>query len=89
MKYLNQILEDIAELAGLSTSKDAAIKNGHDRYLQLEYNSAYGGYRLVNVLVKNGGHNGAFGESSSCARVSKKEMQSYLNGLLNGLSNNK
>jgi len=86
MKELNKILEQIAELSGLSMSKEAAIKNNQDRYLQLEYASIYGGYRLVNVLVKNGGHGGAFGESGSCARLSKKEMTVYLNGLLNGLA---
>lgn len=89
MKNLNQILEQIAELSGLVTSKEAAIKNNQDNYLQLEYASVYGGYRLVNVSVKNGGHSGAFGESASCARLSNKEMTAYLNALLNGLKYDK
>jgi len=85
MKHLNIILKDIATKLNLATSKDEAIQKGLDIYLQLEYARHYGGYRLVNVMVKNGGHLGAFGESSACSRKSKKEMTNYLEGLYSGI----
>lgn len=84
MKNLNIILENIAHLLNLATSKEEAIEKGYDYYLELEYNSHYGGYRLNNVNITNGGHRGAFGESSTCSRRSLKVMEAYLNGIYNG-----
>ena len=81
MKKLNTILEEIATKLDLATNKQDAINKGQDRYLYLEYASHYGGYRLVNVSVKNGGHYGAFGESSTCTRMPLKQMEAYLNGI--------
>ena len=85
MKNLNKILSEIAMLLNMATDKKTAIKKNLTKYLQLDYNSIYGGYRLVNVNVNGGGHSGAFGKSDCCARLSNKEMTLYLNGLLNGL----
>lgn len=90
MKQLNQILELIASELNLATNKKQAIELNLHYYLNLDYNSVYGGYRLINVAVDGGGHFGAFGGSScdgsSCdARRTKKEMESYLEGLYNGV----
>jgi hypothetical protein len=84
MKNLNIIIENIAHLLNLATTKEEAIEKGYDYYLELEYASCYGGYRLNNVNTTNGGHIGAFGESSACSRRSLKEMTAYLNGVYNG-----
>lgn len=84
MKRLNIIIENIAYLLNLTTSKEEAIEKGHDYYLTLEYASHYGGYRLVNVNITNGGHRGAFGEGSACSRRPLKVMEAYLNGIYNG-----
>ena len=85
MKHLNIILKDIETKLNLATSKEEAINKGLEMFLYLEYARHYGGYRLVNVLVKNGGHCNAFGESCSGSRKSNKEMTNYLEGLYNGI----
>lgn len=54
--------------------------------LQVDYNPHYGGYRLVTVNPTNGGHSGAFGKSSCCERQSCKVFNTYLDGLISGLS---
>jgi hypothetical protein len=64
----------------------APHQNGY-KY-RIDFASCYGGYRLVSVNPKNGGHNGAFGESSIAPRMPRKEFIAYLNGLLNGLKYN-
>lgn len=84
-KDLQYALERIAEIADLSTSKEEATDKGHDRYLHLEYAAHYGGYRLVNVGVKNGAHYGAFGLSGSERRLPAKEMMERLTGIAYGL----
>ena len=53
---------------------------------RIDFASCYGGYRLVSVNPKNGGHSDAFGKSECCTRVSKKEFIAYLDGLLAGLN---
>lgn len=50
-----------------------------------DFASFYGGYRLVAVNPENGGHSDAFGKSSCCKRVSRKEFIAYLDGLLAGM----
>ena len=76
---MNPIEKKVAEL-----NRIAPHPNGY-KYI-IDFASCYGGYRLVSVNPKNGGHNGAFGESSCCPRVSKKEFIAYLDGLLAGLN---
>lgn len=85
MKNLQLILADIAHLTGLAITKQGAIDKGFDYYLELEYNSNYGGYRLTNVNITNGGHRGAFNESAACSRRSLKVMTAYLEGVYNGV----
>lgn len=85
MKQLNILLADIAHLLNLAITKQGAIEKGYDYYLELEYNSNYGGYRLVNVNITNGGHRGTFNESTSCPRRSLKVMTAYLEGIYNGI----
>lgn len=83
MKEIKELLKDVAKKYNLDLSKEEAIKNNKDKYLTIDFASCYGGYRLVMVDVKNGGHYGVFGQSSCCSRISKKEMVCYLNGLAN------
>jgi hypothetical protein len=85
MKKLRLILKDICNALNLPYGYDDAISKNAEMYLELEYSSHYGGYRLVNVGIKNGGHYGAFGESSACSRRSLKDMTSYLEGIYNGI----
>ena len=61
----------------------APHQNGY-KY-RIDFASCYGGYRLVSVNPKNGGHSDAFGKSSCCARVPRKAFIAYLDGLLSGL----
>lgn len=49
--------------------------------LKADYNSVYGGYRLVNVNER-GCEFGAFGQSSGIERVNAKTFNMYLEGLL-------
>jgi hypothetical protein len=83
MKEIKQLVGEIASKFNLAINKEDAINKNQDKYIYCEFASCYGGYRLVMVGVSNGGHYGAFNESSCCSRRGKKEMVSYLNGLLN------
>jgi hypothetical protein len=89
MKNLNLILKDICTELNLPFGYDDAVNKNAEMYLYIEFASCYGGYRLVNVLIKNGGHCGAFGESSCCSRKSLKEMTNYLEGILYGIKYSK
>jgi hypothetical protein len=83
-KTLEALLVEIAQNTNQATSEAQAIEMGKDRYLQLEYASVYGGYRVVNVKVVNGGHSGAFGGNGCEARLSAKKMEINLRGVLEG-----
>ena len=83
---LNDILNIIADKLNLATSKQKAIELNQNKYLILENNSTYGGYRVVNVNINNGGHSGAFGESSCESRISKKLMMLKLKAILIGIN---
>jgi hypothetical protein len=83
MKEIKQLMCEVASKFNLATSKEDAINKSQEKYLWVDFASSYGGYRLVMVGVSNGGHYGAFNQSSCCRRMSKKEMVAYLNGLLN------
>lgn len=50
--------------------------------LELDHNSVYGGYRLVNVV--NTAHHGVFGLSSCASRVPAREMYNMLDCLIKG-----
>lgn len=84
-KHLEYLVQDIAALTNSATSEDEAKQKGLERYLCLEYNSVYGGYRLVSVSVTNGGHAGCFGMSSIEPRLRAKDMYSKLTGIIAGL----
>lgn len=73
-KDLRYALERIADLIGGATTQEQAIERGLDRYLWLEYDSIYGGYRVVFVGVKNGAHYGALGMSSIEPRMKASDM---------------
>lgn len=87
-KELETLLAEIASLLNQSVSYDHAVANGHDKYLYLEYASVYGGYRAVNVGIKNGAHYGAFGESSCVARRKASDMYNFLLGIHYGIEFN-
>ena len=86
MKQVKLLVEQIANIKGYAISKDDAINMGLYSYIEVEYNNAYGGYRVVMVRVDSGGHFGALGESSICPRRSKSKMIDFLKGYLNGLN---
>lgn len=85
MKEVQLFVAQISEISGLATSKEQAIELGLKHFLSVDNVAHYGGYRVCSVSVENGGHSGAFGESSVCKRRTKKEMLSFLNGYLNAL----
>ncbi len=85
-KQLNNLLEDLAQLTDMATSKESAEAKGLDKYLYLEYASVYGGWRLVNVGVNNGGHYGAFGSNATEPRLKAKEMEIKLRGIMAGVN---
>lgn len=60
-----------------------------NKNLQLEFNSTYGGYRLVNVNPINGGHSGAFDGNGCEARLNASKMYIKLRGIISGLEYNK
>jgi hypothetical protein len=85
-KQITEELNEIAEKLNLATSKEDAIQKGLTKYLQLEFSGHYGGYRVVNVNVKGGGHSGAFGESACIDRISGKLMLLKLKYILLGIN---
>lgn len=82
---LNQVLNQIAKELNQATSREQAESMNLDKYLFLENNSAYGGYRVVNVGIKNGAHYGAFNESGAETRLKAAEMMTKLNSILTGI----
>ena len=78
---LQNLLRTISELSGISTDK----KEGEKYHLYLDFAACYGGYRLVMVNNENGGHFGAFGESSCCGRLSAGKMADKLRTIVNTL----
>lgn len=84
-KYLNELLEEAAQLSNQAITRTQAEEMGVDKYLHLEYAAVYGGYRIVNVGVKNGAHYGAFGGNGCEARVCAPKMAMRLEGIIAGM----
>lgn len=82
---LQYAIERIAQLTGQATTRTEAENKGLDRYLQLDYSSVYGGYRVVSVLLRSGAHYGALGMSSIETRLKAKEMFLKLQGIEYGI----
>ena len=78
---LESLLQVISELSGISTEK----RDGEKYRLFLDFAACYGGYRLVKVNNENGGHFGAFGESSCCERLRAGKMADKLRTIINTL----
>ena len=78
---LESLLRSISELSGISLEK----KEGEKYHLYLDFASCYGGYRLVRVNNENGGHFGAFGDSSCCERLRAGKMAEKLRTIENTL----
>ena len=78
---LQSLLAEISKLSGISTEK----KDGEKYHLFLDFASCYGGYRLVKVNNENGGHFGAFGDSSCCERLRAGKMADKLRTIVNTL----
>jgi hypothetical protein len=66
------LLSDIKDLSG-------------QKNLQIEYNSTYGGYRLITVNPENGGHSGAFGGNGCEPRLQKKYFEMKLRTIISTL----
>ena len=86
MKTIEKLVSEIASIKGFATNKEEAINNGQTEYIEVEFASCYGGYRVNMVQVRNGAHHGALGESSSCPRRTKGKMIIFLEGYINGLN---
>jgi hypothetical protein len=86
MKEVNKLLAEICLKGGFASNKREALTMGKDKYLHVEYNRTYGGYRLVNVKVDNDGHFGTFGQSSCCKRLPKSKMLAYMQEVLESLA---
>ena len=84
-QLLNNLLADLAGMTGQATSKEQALKLDKPHYLNIEYNSSYGGYRLINVNTQSGGHSGAFGDTGCEDRLNAKSMEVKLRSLITGL----
>lgn len=82
---LENLLSEIGAKSNKATSHEQAKQMGVDKFLQLEYASCYGGWRVVNVGVANGAHYGAFGGNGCEARLSAAKMYEKLNGILAGI----
>ena len=82
---LNEKLAEIASMTNKAVNEEQAVKMGQDKYLHLEYASAYGGYRVVNVKIGSGAHYGAFGGNGCEKRLSAKLMALKLDNIIAGI----
>jgi len=78
-KDIERQVNYLAELSNTKKTEDCKS------YLAIDYAPVYGGYRLVMVNKENGGHYGAFNQSSCSARMKTNEFSSYLTGLIAGI----
>lgn len=88
-KTLSILLTQLANKTNNATSKEEAIAKGLNSYLHLDNYPMYGGYNLVAVSVKGGGHSDAFNSFSSCgnrlkAAVMIEKIRSFMDGLTYG-----
>ncbi len=84
-KEISNTLQVLANRSGLALSKEEAIEKNQKEYLYLEYNSYYGGYRLVMVQINSGGHNNAFGISGMSKRLKASEIVIQIQGIIAGI----
>lgn len=89
IEKINILLNEIANQTNQATSKEQAQSMNLDKYLFIEYASVYGGYRIVNVGVKNGAHYGALNGSGTENRLNAPKMIDKLSNILNGMQINK
>ncbi len=54
--------------------------------LHLSFAASYGGYRLNEMETHTGGASGCFGRSVDCARISAREIDQFLDGIIVGLT---
>jgi hypothetical protein len=86
-KTLSILLKQLANMTNNAVSKDEAIQKGLDYYLYLDNYPMYGGYNLVRVDVKSGGHGTAFNSFSSCGgRINGKAMADKIRSFMDGLA---
>lgn len=71
-ELLNMLVNDISDLA--------PCKDGY-KY-EIDFNSTYGGYRLVLVNLSNGGHSGCFGGNACEPRVKFSEFENKLRTII-------
>lgn len=82
-KELENMLAQFCKMAGLKTgyavtfSKDT--RTWSDEYLDLDYNAAYGGYKLEWVEVETGTRDLAYS-----GRLPYAQMKAYLHGMITG-----
>lgn len=67
------------------TGKVGRIGQMTGKRLHLSFAAHYGGYRL-NEISQGGGQYGCFGRSGECARISAREMNMFLDGIIAGLN---
>jgi len=85
-RITNKMIE--CKFSILSKLSDLEKTENCKRYLAIDYAPIYGGRRLVMVNSDNGGHGGAFGQSSCCARMKPSEFYMYICGLIEGIEFN-
>jgi len=61
---------------------EALIPAGKDYHYESDYNSSYGGYRLVKVNRFNGGHSGCFGGNATESSVKFQEFENKLRTII-------
>lgn len=71
-QLLDLLLKEVSEL----------VPAGAGYHYQIEYNSIYGGYRLIKVNDANGGHSGAFGGNGCEARIKFAAMEMKLRTII-------
>lgn len=84
-KTLDILIAQIATLLGLATNEQQAKEKGLTKYLYLEHAAIYGGYRVISIQVGTGRQNGALGGNGCEARLSAKEMEIKLRGIITGV----
>ena len=90
-KQLEYSFQRLLEVTGLPYSYESAANAGANTYLRLDNNPTLGGWKLAEVDITSRTEYGAFGYSSIAPRLSAKEMDIQIQGILAGIkfANNK
>jgi hypothetical protein len=84
-QLITDLLQKIAAHTGDALSREQAINEGKESFLEIDHNDTYGGYRVHSVDVDGGTCRAALGYNETSPRISAKKMVERLGDILRGI----